>query len=145
MGSDLLINARTYCEAHKLRLTKPREAVLGIVAASKTPMGAYDILHALGKEIENPKPPTVYRAIEFWLTHHFIHRIESLNAYIACAAGHRHKSGHFLICNECGKVEETEISQVTQNLHNSLKKSPFIVSHWTLEMHGVCTKCHSDI
>jgi Fur family zinc uptake transcriptional regulator len=91
MTKAALKKATEYCEAHKHRLTEPRLAVLKIIAESAKPLGAYEILEKLGKTIKNPKPPTAYRAIEFWQEHGFIHRIESLNAYIACEAGHQHK------------------------------------------------------
>ncbi|MGB4058039.1 MAG: hypothetical protein WBK77_08155 [Alphaproteobacteria bacterium] len=68
----------------------------------RKPLGAYEIPERLGKKIKNPKPPTVYRAIEFWAEHGFIHRVESLNAYVACEAGHQHKSAQFMVCNDCG-------------------------------------------
>ena len=54
----------------------------------------------------SPKPPTIYRAIDFWHSHNFIHRIESQNAYFICIENHLHKGSQFMICDECGKVIE---------------------------------------
>ena len=64
------------CKKNKWRLTEPRLEVLRIISLSKKPIKAYDILKKLANKIKNPKPPTAYRAIEFWQSHHFIHRIE---------------------------------------------------------------------
>ena len=91
MKAHKLKQVESYCEEHKHRLTQPRVEVLKIISSSKKPLGAYEILDRLDGVMKNPKPPTVYRAIEFWQQIGFIHRIESLNAYDACEAGHQHK------------------------------------------------------
>ena len=97
------------CEKKKLRITKPRLMVLKIILSSNKPIKAYEILDQLGREILNPKPPTAYRAIDFWIKHHFVHRIESLNAYYVCEADHLHNGSQFLICTDCGEVTESHI------------------------------------
>ena len=61
-----------FCEKNKLRITKPRLEVLNIIFSSNKPIKAYEILDQLGKEILNPKPPTAYRAIDFWLKHNSV-------------------------------------------------------------------------
>ena len=64
------------CKKNKWRVTEPRLEVLRIISNSKKPIKAYDILRKLANKIKNPKPPTAYRAIDFWQKHNFIHRIE---------------------------------------------------------------------
>ena len=141
MRSELLKAARAYCEMNKHRLTEPRLAVLKIISASAKPLGAYEILEKLGKTIQNPKPPTAYRAIEFWKEHGFIHRIESLNAYIACEAGHQHKGSQFMICDDCGTVTEAHLCDLPKPLKETTTKNTFTPSRWNLEIHGLCGKC----
>ena len=65
--NPIIQTAHQYCEAHGYRYTDPRRHVLDILASSQKPMGAYDILEKLGQYIDNPKPPTAYRAIELGL------------------------------------------------------------------------------
>lgn len=139
---DILGKAEEFCEANKHRFTEPRRAVLEIIASSVRPLGAYEVLEQLSKTIKNPKPPTAYRAIEFWQEHGFIHRIESLNAYIACGSGHRHKGSQFMICDECGNVTETHICELPEPLKESAARNIFIPTRWNLEIHGLCRKCH---
>ncbi len=143
MNANVLKQAQSYCEEHKYRLTQPRLQVLKIIGTSTKPLGAYDILEELGKVIANPKPPTVYRAIEFWQQHGFIHRIESLNAYVACEAGHQHKGSQFMICDDCGAVIETHLCELPKPLKDSTAKNTFTPSRWNLEIHGVCAACDS--
>ena len=129
------------CKEQGVRFTDPRKFVLEIVAASDKPMGAYDILEALGGYIDNPKPPTAYRAIEFLSEQGLIHRIESLNAYIACATDHRHRGSQFLICDSCGKVVEAHLCEVPEGLAEQAKKKGFTLSGWSAELHGHCADC----
>ncbi|MEM6811426.1 MAG: Fur family transcriptional regulator [Pseudomonadota bacterium] len=133
--------ASEYCETNGYRLTKPRLEVLKIISSSAKPIGAYEVLEKLGSAIKNPKPPTVYRAIDFWKDQGFIHRIESLNAYVACEAGHRHKGSQFMICNDCGLVIETHLCELPEALKNSTIENTFAPSRWNFEIHGVCKDC----
>ena len=133
--------ALDFCIKNKLRYTKPRENVLKIIAMSNKPLKAYDILRQLGVILKNPKPPTAYRSIEFWEKHNFIHRIESLNAYSLCEADHLHKDSQFLICNQCGKVIESHLNEISKIIKNKIHKKIFSPKSWNLEVKGVCSKC----
>ena len=79
MSAGILQAAEKFCEENGLRFTDTRIDVLRIISASKKPITAYEILEKLGKTIKNPKPPIVYRATDFWQSHGFVHKIESLN------------------------------------------------------------------
>lgn len=141
MTNAILKNAKDYCDTHKHRLTKPRREVLKIMASSTKPMGAYDVLHELEKTIHNPKPPTAYRAIEFWQKHGFIHRIESLNAYTICQADHKHKGSEFMICDRCNTVTETHMCDLPQSLQEKTAQFKFTSIRWNFEIYGVCNAC----
>ena len=139
--STLLKKAIKFCEENKHRLSKPRLEVLNIINASKKPIKAYEILKKLSENLSNPKPPTAYRAIEFWQKYNFIHRIESLNAYSACEAQHLHNGSQFMICDSCGKVIESHICDLPSVILESIKKKTFKPTKWNLEINGVCNQC----
>ena len=141
MSKNLEKKANHFCLENNHRLTKPRIDVLKIIIKSKKPIKAYDILKKLSKTIKNPKPPTAYRAIDFWLKHNFIHRIESLSAYKACDSDHLHKGSQFLICNGCGKVIESHICELPNAIKNSTIKNTFKPTSWNFEINGVCGQC----
>jgi Fur family zinc uptake transcriptional regulator len=138
---DAVKQAEDYCKANALQFTAPRRAVLKIIAASKKPLGAYEILEKLGKHLDNPKPPTAYRALEFLQTHGLIHRIESLNAYLACHAGHRHSGSQFMICTACDAVIEAHICSLPESLQKKLVETSFNATYWSAEIHGLCAGC----
>ena len=130
------------CKKNKWRLTEPRLEVLRIISLSEKPIKAYEILKQLAIKIKNPKPPTAYRAIEFWQKHNFIHRIESLNAYSICSQGHTHRGSQFLICDDCGKVIESNfLTNLPQILQKTTPKSNFKALRWNLEVNGICNQC----
>ena len=141
MSTELIAQAERYCKEHKHRLTKPRLEVLKTIAKSRKPIGAYQALNQLKSTLNNPKPPTVYRAIDFWQNCQFIHRIESLNAYVACKAGHLHKGSQFMICDDCGLVIETHLCHMPDALKDCAKNQSFSPSNWNFEIHGQCQGC----
>ena len=141
MNDSLEKKAINFCLKNKHRLTIPRLNVLIILTSSSKPLTAYQILKKMSKLMKNPKPPTAYRAIEFWKKYHFVHRIESLNAYSICSENHTHSGGQFMICNDCGKVVETHLCNLPSALKKIVKEQMFTLSNWNLEINGVCKKC----
>ncbi len=141
--------ALEYCETHGLRLTEPRAQVLGIMVAAGSPLTAYEVLDELGKQINNPKPPTVYRALEFLQEAGLVHRIESLNAYVACHGEHKHEgagqgtcySNQFLICDDCGQVQEIELPHIDKTIDEKAHAAGFKTARWSAEIHGTCKAC----
>ncbi len=134
----ILDAAKTYCDDNGHRLTQPRLDVLTIIATAKKPIGAYEILEEMGG---NTKPPTVYRALEFWEEEGFVHRIGSTARYTICSAGHRHSGAQFLICDSCGDIEEAHICAMPQEISSKAQDKSFSVTGWILELHGLCKKC----
>lgn len=125
-----------HCAKSGARLTKPRRDVMAVVAASTRPLSAYDIIAAMPK---GTNPPTVYRALDFWLGEGFIHRIGSLGLYMLCGAGHRHSGAQFLICDSCGRIDEKH--DCAAPLPFSPDQKGFTVHSWFVEMHGRCADC----
>jgi Fur family zinc uptake transcriptional regulator len=136
-----LSTLKAYCETHDHRLTDPRLFAFEIVVSAKKPVTAYEVLERLGEKLSAPKPPTAYRALDFLSAHGFIHRIESLNAYVACHENHQHHGSQFMICDSCGNVEEAHLCSVPAGLQKQAEEKRFTVTHWNVELHGVCKKC----
>ena len=97
--TNALDDAKTICSERGARLTPVRQRVLEIIWQSHRPLGAYAILEVLAKEGHSPAPPTVYRALEFLLTHGLVHRLSSLNAFIGCTRPGHPGAGQFLLCH----------------------------------------------
>ena len=142
--SDALAGAETYCATHKLKLTPTRRRVLEILAQEHRALGAYEILEHLAKEGLGSQPPVAYRALDFLATHGFVHKIEKLNAYIACAHhGEDHAPG-FMICTNCSKVAEVPSASVRDILGHAAKETGFEVSRAMVEVEGLCAACQDS-
>ena len=139
--SDALARAETLCAEQGLRLTAIRRRVLELIWDNHRPTKAYDLLHTIGQERGNAAPPTVYRALDFLLEAGLIHKIESLNAFIGCDAGHGKSHPKFLICRSCERVAEIPSPEVDDALAHEAKRAGFRIDHETIEIGGTCTAC----
>jgi Fur family zinc uptake transcriptional regulator len=124
-----------------LRLTPLRREVLELLADADKPVKAYDLLDQLRSRLANAAPPTVYRALDFLLEHGFIHKLESINAYVSC---HHPAEAHqvpFLICDVCATAVEVCDERVADLIEAQAKTLGFRAQAQTLEVHGVCKDC----
>ena len=129
------------CELRGLRLTEIRMQVLELIAAAEKPVKAYDLLDKLKDDRGNAAPPTVYRALDFLIENGFIHKLQSINAYVSC---HHPSVVHhvpFLICDECESATEVCDERVARLLGEQAKALGFHARAQTLEVHGVCKRC----
>lgn len=139
--ANALAEAERYCEQHKLRFTQVRRRALSILLEHHRAIGAYELLERLDSEGLGSKPPVAYRALAFLVDNGFAHRIEKLNAYIACAhPGEKHAPA-FLICNGCGAVAETQLSVMAGKLAQTARNTGFEISHCIMEAEGQCPQC----
>lgn len=142
--TDALDAAEQHCRKHGLRFTPLRRQVLEIVWSRHAPIGAYEILDDLRNESRAAAPPTVYRALEFLVEHGFVHKIESLNAFVGCDRPDGDHVGQFLICGECHQVGELDDPDIAKLIAKKAKKVGFNVSHQTIELRGLCRNCAGD-
>jgi Fur family zinc uptake transcriptional regulator len=132
------------CRERGLRLTPIRARVLGLIADAGKPLKAYDLLDQV-REGEGPgvaAPPTVYRTLDFLLANGFIHKLQSVNAFVACH--HPNTAQHsvpFLICDRCHNAVELEDVHVVAALEARARALGFEPQAQTLEVHGLCAAC----
>ena len=117
--------------------------VLAVLRSHRAPMSAYEMLERLRHENPRLAPPTIYRALAALTDRGSVHRLESLNAFIACRR-HRHRQASILsICNDCGDVEENVSPELLETLAGIAGKSGFAPARHVIEMHGQCAACDS--
>ena len=133
--------ADAICAARGLRMTSGRRKVLGMLLKSQRPLGAYDIIALHADEGRRVQPAIVYRALQFLAGNGFAHRIERLNAYVACMhPGERHAPA-FLICRTCQAVEEACISSSKGALGTAARAVGFRIERVMVEAEGICPNC----
>lgn len=135
-----LKQAETLCEKRGGRLTPLRRKVLTLLLESPGPAKAYDLLEKLG-DTGAAKPPTVYRSLDFLLEMGLAHRIESMNAFVACGHwGHGH-AAVFLICDSCGAAGELHAGDSTRMLATEVEQVGFRMRSAVMEIRGECAAC----
>lgn len=135
--------AETICAAAGEALTPLRRRVLELLIDQPGPAKAYDLLPLLDSETAKAKPPTIYRALDFLVRMGLAHRIESLNAFIACEVGACGRSAMFLICTQCGRAEEFDAGHALVDLADAAKRDGFAIQRTTIEAQGLCGQCQN--
>jgi len=125
-------------------LTKNQALVFNALARADGPLSAYTILDQLRGEGFRA-PLQVYRALDKLLDYGMIHRLESINAFVACTHPHDHGHGHgmiaFAICEKCGQVSEFSDDVITGRVRAWTSENGFKQSKTTIEIRGVCANC----
>ena len=125
-------------------LTRNQSLVMAALAGAKAPMSAYDILDAL-RPSGIRSPLQVYRALAPLTEQGLVHRLESLNAFIACAHSHdgSHEAGPvaFAICGTCGQVDEFSDETVARRLKGWAKENSFKLAKTTVETPATSARC----
>lgn len=137
--TSTLAKAQAHCAQTGLRLTPVRQRALEILLQEHRALGAYDLLAILAKEGLGAQPPVAYRALGFLVKAGFAHKIEALNAYIACAHLGADHAPAFLICTNCRHVAETDTA--TGRLHAAAADAGFAIERTVVEATGLCPAC----
>lgn len=125
-------------------LTKNQELVFDALNRAQGPLSAYALLDQL-RDKGFRAPLQVYRALEKLQSTGLVHRLESLNAFVACAHQHDHDHGlvAFAICSDCGQVTEFSDGMIEQRLGEWAAKTGFHAAKTTIEIRGHCGACHA--
>ena len=115
--------------------------VLAVLRRRRGASSAYDVLRELHHAHPKIAPPTIYRALSALRERGYVHRLESLNAFIACRRrGHEHASV-MSICDDCGVVEECDAPDLLKEVSSIVAKSGFAPKRHVIEVHGLCGSC----
>ena len=139
--ADTLAMAEARCAQTGLRLTPVRRRTLEILLDGHRALGAYDVLAILAKDGLGSQPPTAYRALDFLVGAGFAHRIEALNAYIACAHLGSDHAPAFLICRDCRAVAEADTAPEGGRLGDAARAAGFAIERTVIEATGLCPAC----
>ncbi len=142
--SDAMIAAEAHCESSGLRFTPVRRKVLEILLQEHRALGAYAILDRLREDGFGSQPPIAYRALDFLVENGFAHKIERLNAFIACAKPGESHSPAFMICRSCDAVAEAQSTPERGALGTAAKATGFHIEKTVVEAEGLCPACAGD-
>jgi Fur family zinc uptake transcriptional regulator len=127
-------------------LTRNQALVFGRLTEAEAPLSAYTILDQLRNDGLRA-PLQVYRALDKLVEYGLVHRLESLNAFVACnhPAGENSGASHgtvaFAICEECGGVTEFAEQDVVKRLQGWARTEGFHAHSTVIELRGLCENC----
>lgn len=137
-----LAAAEKRCSENGLRFTPVRRAALEILLTKHRAMGAYEVLEELSSRGHGTQPPVAYRALDFLVLHGLAHKIQRLNAFVACTGGALDHSPAFMICRKCDRVSEAHVAG-SLGLKETAEAAGFAIEHIVIEAEGICPRCRS--
>lgn len=114
---------------------------LEMLSGSNRALGAYELLGYLEEAGYGSKPPTIYRALQFLIQHGFAHKIERLNAFVACTHPGEPHSPAFPICRSCNRVIEAYAPPAKSVLGKQVRAAGFRIEGTVVEAVGLCPRC----
>ncbi|MDR2349709.1 MAG: transcriptional repressor [Deltaproteobacteria bacterium] len=139
----LMAEAEHYCSAQGTQLTSLRRLVLETLIKARGPVKAYDLLEVLRELGHRLTPSTVYRILDFFLRGGLVHKVNALNAYVACRCepqAHRH-GPVILVCPDCRTTTEINDRHLNESIFERLGVLGFKIKTVSVEVRGVCPKC----
>ena len=126
-------------------LTRNQALVMDALSQAQAPLSAYTILDQL-RDQGFRAPLQVYRALDKLVEFGMVHRLESLNAFVACQHPDcaAHETMAFTICEDCGQVEEISDGDVARRLESLADQARFALKKMTVELRGTCGACRRD-
>lgn len=123
------------------RMTPVRRRALEILLESHSAVGAYDLLERLSADGFGARPPVAYRALDFLVAQGLAHRIERLNAFVACMHPGEAHDPAFMVCRACRAVAETRAAPGAGPLGPGAQAIGFQIERTVVEAEGLCPKC----
>jgi Fur family transcriptional regulator, zinc uptake regulator len=123
-------------------LTRNQQLVYDAMQHANEPLSAYTLLDKLrGDGLKAPLQ--IYRALDKLVEHGLVHRLETLNAFVACQHTHAHEDAPtvFMICKTCGTVAECSNTCLDGDLKQLALGNGFRVEKTSIELRGKCAKC----
>ncbi|SDF37454.1 Fur family transcriptional regulator [Desulfovibrio legallii] len=131
-------------EVRGVRLTLLRRQVLTVLEEAGEPVKAYAIMDALRQTAARPIPPaSVYRALDFLQQHGLAHKVETLNAFVACtrACAGPGTPVFMLVCDCCRQSREVRNPDLYGAIDAALHEEGFALHGGSIEIRGRCAAC----
>lgn len=141
---EALEAAEARCAQEGLNMTPVRRKVLEFLLREHRALGAYAILDLLRDAGFNSQPPVAYRALDFLAEHGFVHKIERLNAFVACSHPSKTHTPAFMICRVCDTVAEAQSTPEKGTLGMAARATGFQIEKTIVEAEGICPSCANE-
>lgn len=142
LGTESALDAAArLCAERGQRLTPHRRRALQILLEAERPLGAYDVLQRLTAYGFAAQPPVAYRALDFLIEQGLVHKLRETKTFLACRHPQEQHGAAFLICRECGQVDEICLEPRKGALGRAARAFGFHIERTIMEAEGVCARC----
>ena len=121
------------------KLTRQREAVLGVIREREDHPTANDIFEAARQRLPGISYATVYNSLRFLKQAGLVHEIkfgDSASRYDRETDRHDHA-----LCSQCGKLVDFDLPQAAELMKAAARRSKFKPESVHLTLKGVCPDC----
>jgi len=123
------------------RLTRPRQAVLRVLAESEVALTVAEVHRRARARYPRLGLVTVYRTLDLLLNLGLVHRLPGEVSGQLYVRADLHPHGHLLICRSCHRAVEIPCTGLEEMTHEVERQTGFAVQgHW-LELFGLCPAC----
>lgn len=128
-------DTKNILQEYKLKVTKERLLLLGLLIDAKAPLSIEDIENQVEGGVNIT---TIYRTLEMFTEKGFVYKAHfgKGKAFFEFQDTHH----HHVTCTTCGQQEKIEMCVNEKGLAGKLKKFSSIHNH-VLEFFGTCKKC----
>ena len=128
--------------AKQIRLTPQRLDVLKTLVALGKATGAYQLLDMLKPDHPKLTITSTYRILDFWVEQGLVHKVNGLNAYIACNDPHDHHAHVLMFCDQCNKTVEVCDHKAGFDAAATVSAQGFKQAKTqVVEFRGICEDC----
>jgi Fe2+ or Zn2+ uptake regulation protein len=122
------------------RITRPREVILDIIAASSRPITPMEIFNQARSVMPNIGLVTVYRTVEKLEELKLVDRVHHLGQ---CQTVFRGTQGHqhLLVCTECGSSAYFNGLESEKQFNDIGKSHGYRITSHLLQLSGLCSEC----
>ncbi len=121
--------------------TPRQQLIYDYLRQKQTAQSAYDILDEF-RSHGFRAPSQIYRVLNKLLEYGLVHKVESLNGYIACKQQHEIGKSTVAICNNCGLVKEIPTPDFVDDFENYNGWDGFTPHELAVEVKGRCSLCN---
>lgn len=139
-----LQTAEALCLRQGLKLTPIRRTVLELLLRHGRSLKAYELLDTMRSVHPGSAPPTVYRALDFLVEAGLVHRLDAVNAWIACHDADGDPHDLLIVCTHCGAVAEISDPAMSRQLAERVAQAGFSLSGHEMEIRALCPACRQQ-
>jgi Fur family zinc uptake transcriptional regulator len=136
--------AQAHCRVQGSRLTTQRKEILELLLLRGGSAKAYDLQDDMRARHGRVAPSTVYRALEFLMDQHLVHRVDALNTFIVCTAEHAAHHPLLLVCSRCQAVTELQDDEAYEAVRSKLRQADSGFVESDIEVKGICGQCRAQ-